>query len=55
VKAVLSTAEKASDAGAGLGRAVLWVNGCNESATRLYRSAGMEVAFSADRYVKQRS
>jgi ribosomal protein S18 acetylase RimI-like enzyme len=37
----------------GLKRGVLWVNGRNESATQLYRSAGMEVAFSADRYVKR--
>jgi mycothiol synthase len=38
---------------AGLKRGVLWVNGRNESATQLYRSAGMEVAFSADRYAKR--
>jgi ribosomal protein S18 acetylase RimI-like enzyme len=37
---------------AGMTRATLWVNGTNESATRLYRSAGMDVAFSADRLVK---
>jgi len=40
-------------AAAGLRRGVLWVNGRNESATRLYRQAGMEVAFSADRFVKR--
>jgi mycothiol synthase len=40
-------------AGEGMRRAVLWVNGGNESATRLYRNAGMEVAFRADRYVKR--
>jgi mycothiol synthase len=39
-------------AAAGLGRAALWVNGRNEFATRLYRAAGMDVALSADRYVK---
>jgi mycothiol synthase len=38
----------------GLRRAILWVNGRNESATRLYRSVGMEEAFSADRLVKRR-
>jgi mycothiol synthase len=36
----------------GMSRAVLWVNGANESATRLYRGVGMEVAFSADRFTK---
>jgi mycothiol synthase len=35
-----------------MSRAVLWVNGANESATRLYRGVGMEVAFSADRFTK---
>jgi ribosomal protein S18 acetylase RimI-like enzyme len=37
----------------GMTWAVLWVNGANESATRLYRGVGMEVAFSADRLVKR--
>jgi ribosomal protein S18 acetylase RimI-like enzyme len=37
----------------GMHRAVLWVNGRNESATRLYRAVGMEVVFSADRLVKR--
>jgi mycothiol synthase len=46
-------AAMAGFAQAGLKRGVLWVNGRNESATRLYRNAGMEVAFSADRYAKQ--
>jgi mycothiol synthase len=42
----------AAFAAAGMERGILWVNGRNESATRLYRSAGMDVSFSADRYVK---
>ena len=36
----------------GMARAILWVNGSNESATRLYRSAGMEATLSGDRLVK---
>jgi mycothiol synthase len=36
----------------GMRRGLLWVHGSNESATRLYRSAGMEASFRADRYVK---
>jgi ribosomal protein S18 acetylase RimI-like enzyme len=36
----------------GMGRGALWVDSRNEPAVRLYRSAGMDVAFSADRYVK---
>ena len=40
-------------ADAGLKRGVLSVNGRNESATALYRSAGMEVEFRADRFVKR--
>jgi mycothiol synthase len=36
----------------GMQRAVLWVNGRNEAATRLYRAVGMDVAFSAHRLVK---
>src|SRR4051794_28614817 len=40
-------------ADAGLKRAVLSVNGRNESATRLYRDAGMDVEFRADRFVKR--
>jgi mycothiol synthase len=40
-------------ADAGLKRAVLSVNGRNESATRLYREAGMDVEFRADRFVKR--
>jgi|tagenome__1003787_1003787.scaffolds.fasta_scaffold20947365_4 mycothiol synthase len=36
----------------GMTRAVLWVNGRNESATRLYRNAGMEETLSGDRLVK---
>jgi ribosomal protein S18 acetylase RimI-like enzyme len=39
-------------ADAGLKRAVLSVNGRNESATELYRSVGMHVEFRADRFVK---
>jgi ribosomal protein S18 acetylase RimI-like enzyme len=50
-KALLQAA-LAGFARAGIERAVLWVNGRNESATRFYRNAGMEVAFSADRYEK---
>ena len=38
---------------AGMSRGVLWVNGANESATALYRSAGMEVAFTSDDWVKR--
>ena len=40
-------------ADAGLKRAVLSVNGRNESATRLYRDAGMAEEFRADRFVKR--
>jgi ribosomal protein S18 acetylase RimI-like enzyme len=36
----------------GMVRAALWVNGANESAARLYRAVGMDVAFSADRFTK---
>jgi mycothiol synthase len=39
-------------ADAGLRKAILSVNGRNESATELYRSAGMEVEFNAERFVK---
>ena len=37
----------------GMTRAILWVNGRNESATRLYRNAGMEETLSGDRLVKR--
>jgi ribosomal protein S18 acetylase RimI-like enzyme len=37
----------------GMSRAILWVNGRNEPATRLYRSAGMEEILSGDRLVKR--
>jgi mycothiol synthase len=40
-------------ASAGLRRGILWVHGDNESATALYRGAGMEAAFTSDRYVKR--
>ena len=40
-------------ADAGLKRGVLSVNGRNESATRLYQDAGMDVEFRADRFVKR--
>jgi ribosomal protein S18 acetylase RimI-like enzyme len=40
-------------ADAGLKRAVLSVNGRNESATALYRSVGMHEEFRADRFVKR--
>jgi mycothiol synthase len=43
----------ANIASAGLERAVLSVNGRNESATRLYRSVGMDVEFRADMFVKR--
>ena len=39
----------------GMNRAILWVNGRNESATRLYRNVGMDETFSGDRLVKRRS
>jgi mycothiol synthase len=42
-------------ADAGLKRGVLSVNGRNESATELYRSAGMHVESRADRFVKRLS
>jgi hypothetical protein len=34
-------------------RAILWVNGVNETATRLYQGAGMEPTVSGDRLVKR--
>lgn len=53
-RALLSEA-LARFARAGLSRGALWVNVRNEGATRLYRNAGMDVVFSADRYVKRLS
>jgi mycothiol synthase len=37
----------------GMTRAILWVNGVNETATRLYQGAGMEPTVSGDRLVKR--
>lgn len=49
----LLRAALAGFAAAGLTRGILWVHGDNESATALYRGAGMEAAFTSDRYLKR--